>query len=551
MTKKVVEFMHPAVKELVGFHRVWEQVDVVSPLGQKEKKRVTPYREKELEKLEEVFLRLELVVSVLKEDPQAHVRMLGLLREIRDVEGSLIRSKKGVTLDDVELFAIKQNIFVLQEMKNELLERNLALFMGEGWDFSSLGSLLHLGQEGTSFYIASAYHEGLEAVREERKAIEQAISREKRAVSQGIEEKIGRKFTVEDELTVSKEDTAMLSLLLSLDSLVRIRENFASVTFQLVESKEVIQLQGAKKKVREQEAAYKEVVRSRLTKEIGSFADALLLAHSQMGVLDLDLAKAVFAIKTRAVRPRLGEGITFFEGRHLVGEEEQEKRGLTYTPISLSLSKGVTLLTGPNMGGKTLTLKTVALLTAMAQHGLFVPASFFCFTPVHFIHMTLLENNLKSSLSNFGTEIYAIKGLLAGEEKGLLLLDELAHGTNPREGYAIAYALIKRLHTLSSLCLVTTHYERLTEQEEIPQYRVSGLDYALLPTYQRGQDVATILNGMMDYRIVPVEKKTPMRYDALFVAELMGLDKTIIEDARNVMDSKGGTQHHGETDVKA
>jgi DNA mismatch repair ATPase MutS len=264
------------------------------------------------------------------------------------------------------------------------------------------------------------------------------------------------------------------------------------------------------------------------------------------------IARAEFSIEISAVKPKITSEklIKVKNGRHLIIENELNKKGVEFTPIDLELKSGSTLITGPNMGGKTVSLKLTALLTVMAQHSLFVPADNFEFNLRNYIYFSLTSDDIKSGLSNFGTEISNLKNVVAaGNDKGLILIDEIAHGTNPAEGYAIAYGIIEKLDTMNSISAITTHYQRLANKLEITHFQVKGLDKDLLAKYHnhiREQGI-DILNKCMDYRLERVKSKRDFPQDAIRIAGLLGFDQEILETAKNIMnnDSTGGIENNG------
>ncbi len=131
--------------------------------------------------------------------------------------------------------------------------------------------------------------------------------------------------------------------------------------------------------------------------------------------------------------------------------------GLEYTPISIELKEGVSCITGANMGGKTVSLKLVGLLTTMAQHGLLVPAKKMVLGLNNFIKASIGDiQSTEKGLSTFGGEIKLIQEAIElSDKKGLILIDELASGTNPEEGYALSKAIVeyllrKKIHNLTN-----------------------------------------------------------------------------------------------------
>jgi DNA mismatch repair ATPase MutS len=204
-------------------------------------------------------------------------------------------------------------------------------------------------------------------------------------------------------------------------------------------------------------------------------------------------------------------------------------------PISAELSEGVTLITGANMGGKTVSLKMVGLLACMAQYGLLVPAGYMRFQPFDFVYISCGdEQSVDLGLSTFGGEIKSITEVISkSKNRGLVLLDELARGTNPKEGYAISYALIDYLIKKPCISLVTTHLEGL-EREELRHFQVKGLrDLDFNTTIDYGD-----ISKYMDYNLIEVKGEMGIPEDAIKIARIMGMPEEIISLAESIMKNK-------------
>src|SRR5690606_22407426 len=132
-------------------------------------------------------------------------------------------------------------------------------------------------------------------------------------------------------------------------------------------------------------------------------------------------------------------------------------------------------------------------------------------------------------LSTFGGEIKLVQEAIeVAHKKGIILIDELARGTNPQEGYAISKARIKFLKDKNSITLVTTHYDNIADMEGVAHLQVVGLsdiEFEKLneELKDRELDKMDIINRYMDYRLVEVKSKKEVPKDALNIARLMGL----------------------------
>ncbi|MBR8829956.1 MAG: endonuclease MutS2 [Chlorogloea purpurea SAG 13.99] len=242
--------------------------------------------------------------------------------------------------------------------------------------------------------------------------------------------------------------------------------------------------------------------------------------------LDLATAKASYSLWLEAHPPRFVEAsqpITLRQLRHpLLVWQKRHEQGSEVVPISVTIDPGtrVVAITGPNTGGKTVTLKTLGLTALMAKIGLFIPAK----EPVELPWFeTVLadigdEQSLQQSLSTFSGHIRRIIRILeVVNTSSLVLLDEVGAGTDPAEGSALAIAMLKHLAAEGGLTIATTHYGELKslkyQDSRFENASVEFNDETLSPTYR-------LLWGI------------PGRSNALAIAGRLGLDPAIIDSAK-------------------
>lgn len=209
-----------------------------------------------------------------------------------------------------------------------------------------------------------------------------------------------------------------------------------------------------------EEAREEAVILSMLTSMVEQEQTALRLNIEVTGTYDFIFAKAKYARTLGASEVTLNDRgfLRMNGGRHPM------LQGMI--PISLEIGKGYRslIITGPNTGGKTVVLKTLGLLTLMAQSGLLIPveegSEFTVFTDV--ISVIGDGQSLAQSLSTFSAQMKSIEGMLRDASKGvLLLIDELAAGTDPGEGIALSIAILEELSRKGANIIVTTHFNEL------------------------------------------------------------------------------------------
>ena len=269
-----------------------------------------------------------------------------------------------------------------------------------------------------------------------------------------------------------------------------------------------------------------------LSQKTGARAEEITSAVEATAAIDLAMAKARLAFAMRAHRPELWSGgntdpdghpncrVSLRSARHPLLDAE------AVVPIDVELGEHfrVLLITGPNTGGKTVALKTIGLLTLMAQTGLFIPAdpgSLVSVFPAVFIDIGD-EQSIAQSLSTFSGHIRTVIGMLREVAAGdLVLLDELGAGTDPQEGSALARAIVGRLLELGPLVVATTHYPEV----KAFAFATPGVENASVEF-----DVATLAPT---YRLMI---GVPGRSNALAIAKRLGMPAEILDVAAGLVD---------------
>ena len=287
----------------------------------------------------------------------------------------------------------------------------------------------------------------------------------------------------------------------------------------------------ANNKIRELKVAEQEEIDRILTElsaEIALNESVLLQDLKNISYIDFLFAKARLALDMKAIRPKIEETgrIHILEGRNPLIDAHK------VVPITIQLGDtregttvptGAVIITGPNTGGKTVTLKTVGLLTSMMQCGLMIPCKENSVLSVYTGIFADIgdEQSIAQNLSTFSAHMKNITSIIATcNHRSLVLLDELGAGTDPTEGAALAMSILECVYQMGATVLATTHYSELKIfASTTPGFVNASCEFdvdTLKPTYK-------LLIGV------------PGKSNAFAISEKLGLDSIIIERAKEFL----------------
>ena len=279
-----------------------------------------------------------------------------------------------------------------------------------------------------------------------------------------------------------------------------------------------------------------EEVRRRLSQELYKYRKEMQECFGSLAKLDITIAKARYANAFGHCRPNIIEkGETVWKG--LVNPyvaDILQKSGKKFQPVDFSVPAEVTLVTGANMGGKSVLLKSLALAQAMVQFGFYAPAREAEVVPVRKIILCIGDGQDEGTgLSSFAYEMLRINEALAAAEEckeTLILIDEPARTTNPDEGRALTEAMLEVFSETGVRTVVTSHYAGLHARKK---FRVKGLK----DDESRREINVAALSELMDYSLLADTGENPPR-EALRVARLIGVDNKLIERAAGILESQ-------------
>ncbi len=482
-----MNYLDDKQREAIGYSFLMNELQIHTPYGLEVKDKVKPYTEEDSDLLIKEFNDLDKLIVIIKSQSNLIQDLEFCLDKYKDIRKIIMQIQNQKILDEVELFEIKNFSLTTEELID--LYKKIDFEVDKIYLRSPKPLLNFLdpkNQRISTFHICESYSKQLTYIREKKRRIEENFAKEedeqikellkKERNSAVIEEK-------EEELRVRKELTE------------KIRENIFILEDNVI----------------------------------------------SVGNLDFILAKANLAIKYHGIKPEIIKSLEInLEDMHnpLI-QDILSKNSKAFTPISVSLKSGVTIITGANMGGKTVSLHTIALNVLLAQQGFFVFAKKARISIIQFIHC--ISNDLQDvskGLSSFGAEILKIDEIFKSikNNEGFIFLDEFARGTNPKEGTILVKAISDYLQKFKVISVIATHYDGIPTKNTA-HYQVIGLknvDFDELKSkiFASQKNSVEIIQDFIDYRLEKVSYNSKVPKDALNIASLLGLTKDVIKLAK-------------------
>lgn len=413
---------------------------------------------------------------------------LGGIRDIRDI---LKKGKLGAVLDAGEILDVLSTMYAMRGIKKffKEMEADVPILKEDASGIEILGNLeRHLDnaidEHGTMRDDASV------ELRRIRRELRGSQSRIKERVNSILHDANYQKF-FQDAIVTMRDERYVIPVKQEYRQQFPgiIHDQSASGSTLFIEPMPIVELNNDVKQLMLAEQHEMERILRVLSNEITKNGEILMENAERMAAIDFAFAKARLARDMRATEPILNEtGYTHLvQARHPLIPKE------TVVPIDIVLGKEnrMLLVTGPNTGGKTVSMKTLGLLALMAQSGCFLPvASGSEISVYQNIYADIGdEQSIEQSLSTFSAHMTHLVEILSkvGEDD-LLLLDELGAGTDPEEGAALAMAILERLLEVRTVTVATTHYSELKSFA----YSQAGIENAcvefdletLRPTYR-------------------------------------------------------------------
>lgn len=507
--------------EILEFDKVKSALlnEVISDLGAEKVRDLTPATE------------FDTVVHQMEETDELsqiyNQHRLPSLSGLTRVAPYVKRAQIGGTLNVQELNAIKQLIQVQNQFKtfyHQLLEEdekvNYPILDG---NMQRLPVLTHLYQsikekcDATDLYDSASYE--LQSIRSHISKTNQRI----KAQLDRIVKSTGNQKKLSDAIVTVRNERHVIPVK------AEYRQDFSGIMHDqsasgqtlYIEPSSVVELNNQVSRLRNDEKVEMECILSQLTAEVADEGEQCMLSESIMGHLDFIIAKARYGAKIKATKPTFSETKKIYLPKAF--HPLLDLNTVVANTIAFEEEIQTVIITGPNTGGKTVTLKTLGLIIVMAQSGLLIPTLDGSQLSV-FEHVFCDigdEQSIEQSLSTFSSHMKTIISILdEANANSLILFDELGAGTDPSEGAALAMSILDHVHNLGAHVMATTHYPELKaysyNREGVMNASVEFDVNTLSPTYK-------LLMGV------------PGRSNAFDISKRLGLSLKIINHAKSMV----------------
>jgi len=441
---------------------------------------------------------------------------------LHDVRAQLTNAARGGALAERDLLEVADTLYASRRMRTFLLnsEVDAPLVVGRAPElgvFREIEDAVDRSIDNRG-EVADGASEQLRAIRDRIRRLQDSIEQRLNAILHSAE----HRRMIQDPIVTLRSGRYCVPIRSEFKGEFRgiVHDSSASGATVFMEPFAVVEVNNELRDTRSAEEREVRRVLAQLSAQVGAEAEEISQTMKVLAFLDLVFARAAFAEEMDAVSPEIDTDgkIDLIDARHplLAGG---------VVPVSLRVGEdfNALIITGPNTGGKTVTLKTVGLLTLMAQSGLHIPAA--AGSRVAVFHKVFAdigdEQSIQQSLSTFSSHMTQIVNVLGNSDAGsLVLLDEIGAGTDPGEGSALAKAILIELLRRGCRVIATTHYGEL----KAFAYTQPGVENASVEF-----DPAT-LEPTFEVRI-----GTPGSSNAFAIASRLGMSEGLLREAAEMM----------------
>lgn len=527
-----------SIKEIIEFTDfMWfyDKYKPLTPYGNENKNALNFYCDHQV--LEQCYSATENILNVCEQNEDIIIKLEHHLSKI-----DKLNNLDAEQFDIADIFLIKK-LLLNYKYICEVLDR--ANSPALSYQFNSEGLLQTLSPNNDfseTFYLSSAFSDQLGLVRKQIKNTDKELNNIKQSINIKLNEQFQidfshREFVLIDNKRINELKSELLNVEFYDDHMVKVKPIYPTEYTTALIKREGLLID---------EAEFEKQVLLDLSYSIKVEISKIKEYISSIEALDISIARARLAQKYNLTKPNLSSNkIHIEEGVYLPLQDKQATSGMQYTPLNASFKNQAILLSGSNMGGKTVLFKTIGFMQLMAQMGFFVPAKKFesqVFNDIRVLGLAHIKNT--EGLSSFGQEIHKLSLAINQNNSMLLLVDELAKTTNATEAKAILYAVLKHIAQQKKITgLFSTHFINIPNIDGLGKYRMKGLNkdeyfhHHQNITPENIQEKIKLINTFMQYEVEEDNGKANA-YDALTIAKLLGLNTKIIKEANDYLETR-------------
>lgn len=516
------------------FNMTYKQLKPLSYYGQYLVDNFTPFKKGQTNQANSYYQLLESVIAWEKQYPKKAKSIKFILRSINNIDHCLA-NLESLNIDSVNFYEIRKFILnvwkILQQVEKESfleIEQEKIILLIKIFDkYCDTKTGFNISNT-TSLKLAQTSQK----INEASKNINKIHQTRHEAVSSILGKVVNGRFAI-------KRNSDSLAKIKEISYLSLIQKDVNFCIFDFLEDELIIELKSERTELQKEYQKEQERIKLKLLEELNKNFPIIKEAAKSIGVFDLLLAKCEFSLQNKCSIPKIVDEqmIMVNKGIHPLLDEKLQLEGMRFTPRSICLAKGTALLTGMNMGGKTVTLRMLRLFAAMVSVGMPIPAEKIEIGLFEFIYSNDKYNDtIRTGLSAFGREVKDMQFAIDKKnEFGLIFIDEIARGACPELGQSLAHSFIEEMQGSNCILLITTHYSGIKKLDTVVKWQTKGVKEELRANHTLEVDQ---LEQLIDYSLVQTENDY-LYSDILQVARLLGLNQNVLERTEQKLSERG------------
>ncbi len=502
----------------------------LTPYGKAYKENLLPFTDKKL--IKRKYDAIEVVAEIKKNNRLTYDRIKYHLKNI-----TYISSSKAFS-DISDVFLVKKfinNYYAIYK----LLSSKARSFFGFEWKLEDLFKYLNPDGLSDNFYISENYDERLKRLRNELTDVFREIEVFKDRFRDDVKKNYGFDLKSDFIIVEAKDIPSNVSDFFTVDIYDSTR-----IILRPKYSQQYIELLGKREKIVSEIKKIESFVLEDIISKLKKRSDKIFECIEPILELDVAMASYDLAEMFKLKRPQFNTSRIYVKNAvYLPLKKLLDDMNINYIPLSSNFEKRINIIQGSNMGGKTVVLKTLLLLQYMAQCGFFVPADEFITIVFERISVPVACEEVKG-LSSFAYEIYEMSEELKKIDKGTVFIvtDEFGKTTNYSEAISIINALIDYFADKKNIYFfLATHFSGIKKAQSVEFLKMKGFNKE---KYSRFADIEKkditerikFINKFMDYEITKVSDSHIVSSDAIEIAQIIGMDRSICSRAKEYLE---------------